>query len=46
MALYRELSNKAPELAHTGRLAYKAIDRIAVPDQVMRQGGDDTGSHI
>ena len=43
-ALYRELSDKAPELARAGRLAYEAIDRTAVLDRVMRQGGDDAGS--
>ena len=44
MALYRELFNKVLELTRAGRLAYKAINQIAVLDRVMRQGGDDTKS--
>ena len=43
-ALYRELSDKAPELARAGRLAYEAIDWTTVLDRVMRQGSNNTGS--
>ena len=45
-ALYRELFDKALELACAGRLAYEVIDQTAVLDRVMRQGGDDAGSAI
>jgi UDP-galactopyranose mutase len=45
-ALYRELSNKVPELAYTGRLAYKAIDQTAVLNQVIRQGGNNTRNAV
>ena len=45
-ALYHKLFNKVPELACAGKLAYKAINRIAVLDRVMWQGGDNTKSAV
>ena len=45
-ALYRELSDKALELAYTGRLVYEAIDRTAILDWVIRQGGNDARSAV
>jgi hypothetical protein len=45
-ALYCELSNKVPELAYIGRLAYKAINQTAVLDWVMWQGSDNTKNAI
>ena len=43
-ALYRELSDKVLELARAGRLVYEAIDRTAILNRVMRQGGNNTRS--
>src|SRR5271170_6682028 len=43
-ALYSNLPARPSELASHGKGAYEAIDRIAVLDQVMRQGGDDAES--
>ena len=45
-ALYCELSNKVLELASAERLVYKVIDQTAVLDQVMWQGGNNTGSAV
>ena len=45
-ALYYKLSNKALKLTYAGRLAYKAINRTAILDQVMQQGSNDTKSTI
>ena len=46
MALYSNLPAKPLELASHGKGAYKAIDRIAVLDQVIWQGSDDAKSSI
>lgn len=43
-ALYSNLPTRPSELASYGKGAYKAINRTAVLDQVMRQGGDDAES--
>ena len=43
-ALYSNLSARPSELASHGKGAYEAIDRTAVLDQIMRQGGDDAES--
>jgi ATP-dependent DNA helicase PIF1 len=43
-ALYSNLPARPSELASHGKGAYEAIDRTAVLDQVMRQGGDDAES--
>ena len=45
-ALYSNLPARPSELASHGKGAYEAIDRTAVLDQVMRQGGDDAESSI
>jgi CII-binding regulator of phage lambda lysogenization HflD len=44
MALYRKLFNKVLELAYTGRLMYKVINQIAILDQVIQQGSNNTKS--
>ena len=44
MALYSNLPARLLELASYGKEGYKVIDRTAVLNQVMWQGGDDTKS--
>ena len=43
-ALYSNLPARLLELASYRKGAYKAIDRTAILDQVMRQGGNDPKS--
>ena len=44
MALYCNLPANALELSSYKRSVYKAINRTAILDQVMRQGGDNADS--
>ena len=46
MALYSNLPTRPSELASYRKGAYKAIDRTAVLDQVIRQGGNDAKSSV
>ena len=45
-ALYSNLPARPSELASHRKGAYEAINRTAVLDQVMRQGGDDAESSV
>ena len=45
-ALYSNLPARPLELASHGKGAYEAIDRTAVLDQFIQQGGDDAKSFI